>query len=555
MASKSPTAVLAQSEQGEAPTFAVAGSEEPNVTDLFEDATRGFWPTVWVLESEGVVTQLGPTELNATGAAVEATTGEAGSSVVLPQSGEIGATVGGNQSVVEYSEVGWSAQDPTMALVTEDAGLAASDILKPSGVQSITAEPFVSDEALASEGEVSELPVSEVLMVSEALSTVKIEQTVEDSESRTVTATSGVLVRPSLGDLSAVGGASPPLEVAPSKTFGPSAVHGETDASEATELVYLSVREQASGTRRGSGAPVQQTRWLDGSDSAGASRVEKRTDTPDAVEVGGSDKAEETARVQITRKVVDSESRGGTAQYWATDHPPSTRDFERSEALMSGAPQVGATNRREETAVAPQSDALAPSGLGPLTRPPLRTNRHIGSGGHRESERQPATQVFGAKSPDDTNTARATSRTTDSKAFSRPPTAERTSVASGAETSSDSKTLSQQPAASVPESAEVPVAGPTATASWTSDGGAGAVAMGGGRSNWWIWLLVALALAIAAIALSVACYVHRRSSTTTSKGQAKQSETFNLGLVEGKGVRRRRVRWRRRRRWVVTRAS
>jgi hypothetical protein len=81
-----------------------------------------------------------------------------------------------------------------------------------------------------------------VLTVSEAASTVKIEQKGEGSGSRTVMATWGDLVMPSLGDLSAEGGASSPL--APAKMFGPSAVHGETDASEAPKLVYLSSREQ-----------------------------------------------------------------------------------------------------------------------------------------------------------------------------------------------------------------------------------------------------------------------------------------------------------------------
>ena len=209
--------------------------------------------------------------------------------------------------------------------------------------------------------------------------------------------TSGVLVRPSLGDLSTVGGASPPLEVAPSKTFGPSAVHGETDASEATEVIYLSLRERASKTKRGSGAPAQQTRWLDGSDSAGASRVEKRTDAPDAGEVGGSNGVVETVRLQITRLVVGSEIRGGTAQCRLTDHAPLSRDFERSEVLPSEAPEAKATDAGAGTPLAPHSRALAPSERRPLTRTPIRASE--------------GAQMFDrTKALEDTNTTRADSR-------------------------------------------------------------------------------------------------------------------------------------------------
>jgi hypothetical protein len=56
--------------------------------------------------------------------------------------------------------------------------------------------------------------------------------------------------------------------------------------------------------------------------------------------------------VQITQRAVGSEIRGGTAQCRLTDHAPLSRDFERSEALLSEAPHATATNRRVETASA-----------------------------------------------------------------------------------------------------------------------------------------------------------------------------------------------------------
>jgi hypothetical protein len=61
--------------------------------------------------------------------------------------------MGVDQVVFEYSEVGVPAQDAALALVTKEAALALSDILKRSGVEWIRVQPKESVEALASEGE------------------------------------------------------------------------------------------------------------------------------------------------------------------------------------------------------------------------------------------------------------------------------------------------------------------------------------------------------------------------------------------------------------------
>jgi hypothetical protein len=346
MASKLATSVFTESEQVAAPTFASPASQEPNVSEVFKNATQDFQPSEGAWESELVLTQVGPTEVGATGAVVEATTEGRRSNFLPPESGEFGARMGDNQSVFEYSEVNASVQDPTVVLVTGRADVATSDVPKPSGVETLTVQARESGDALASGEEESQWPASEVL-VSDGLSTVKFEKTSEDSESRTVTTTSDDVVRPSLGDLSTV-------SWAPSKTFGPTAVPGQTDASEATELVSRSVREQRSATRRGSGPPVERTPWFDGSGSTGGSRAERpsevkeRTDTAGRQEVGGSDSVEETVIVRMTREVVHSVRPVGTVMDRTSDRPPS-RDFVQSESLLSGIPQVEAATSRAMT--------------------------------------------------------------------------------------------------------------------------------------------------------------------------------------------------------------